>query len=91
MAIVIDQRANVGGMGTQTIFGNDKLEMWVILAQLGEEALGSIAFTVIFLGAILLDDGLRHQRDDLTPVGVQQDGTQQLVGIGDGAVSVVTL
>jgi hypothetical protein len=91
MAIVIDPRANVRGIGTQTIFGDNQLEMRVILAQLGEEALGGIAFTVVFLLAILLDDGLGHQRNDLTPVGVQQDGTQHLVGIGDGAVSVVTL
>jgi hypothetical protein len=62
-----------GGIRTQTVFGDDELEMRVILAQLGEEALSRIAFTVVFLGAILFDDGLGHQRDDLAPVGVQQD------------------
>jgi len=50
MAIVLDQRANVRGIGTQTVFGDDELERRVILAQLGEEALGGIAFTVVFLG-----------------------------------------
>jgi hypothetical protein len=82
MAIVIDQRANVRGIGTQAVFGDDEFEMWVILAQLGEEALRGIAFAIVFLGAILLDDGLGHQRNDLAPARVQQDGTQHLVGIG---------
>src|SRR5918992_831179 len=73
MAIVIDQRANVRGIGTQAVFSDDELEMRVILAQFGEEALGRVAFTVVFLATVLLDDGLRHQRDDLTTVGVKQD------------------
>ena len=45
MAIVLDQRANVRGIGTQTIFGDDELEMRVILAQFGNETLGGIALS----------------------------------------------
>jgi hypothetical protein len=71
MAIVIDQRAKVGSIGTQAVFGDDELEMRVILAQFGEEALGRVSFTVVFLAAVLLDDGLGHQRNNLAPVGVQ--------------------
>jgi hypothetical protein len=73
MAIVIDQRAKVGSIGTQAVFGDDELEMRVILAQFGEKALGRVAFTVVFLAAILLDDGLGHERDHLRPVRVKQD------------------
>jgi hypothetical protein len=65
--------------------------MRVILAQLGEEALSRIAFTVVFLGAIVFDDGHGHQRDDHAPVGVQQDRAYHFVGIGDAASSVVSL
>ena len=33
---------DVGGVGTQTVFGDNELEMGVILAQLDNEALGGI-------------------------------------------------
>ena len=40
---------DVRGIGTQTIFGDDKLEVRVVLAQLGHKAFGSIPFTIIFV------------------------------------------
>jgi hypothetical protein len=45
----------VGGIGTQTVFGDDALEVGVVLAQLGNEAFRRIAFTIIFGRAILFD------------------------------------
>jgi len=47
--------------------------MRVILAQFGNETLGRVSFTVVFLGAVLLDDRFGHQGDNLTPIGVQQE------------------
>src|SRR5215471_13538826 len=41
---VVVQGLDVGRSGTQGVFGDDKLEMGVILAQLGDEAFGSMAF-----------------------------------------------
>jgi len=61
----------------------------VIPTKLADETLGRVAFTVIFLGAILLDDRLGHQRNHCPFVGVDERCTQHLVGIGDSAVSVV--
>ena len=77
------------GIGTQTVFGDDQLEMGVVLTQLGDEALGGIAFTVVFLGAILLDNGLGHQGNHFALIGVNEGRAQHLMGIGDGAISVV--
>src|SRR5215510_9759526 len=47
------QGVNVRRIGTQGVFGDDELEMRVILAQLGKEAFRRIAFTIIFGRAIL--------------------------------------
>src|SRR6266849_3872563 len=40
---VIVQGLDVGGIGTQTIFGDDELEMRVVLAQLGDKPFGGVA------------------------------------------------
>ena len=53
--IVIVQGRNVRGIGTQGVFGDNELEMRVILAQLGDEAFGSMAFAIIFLRSFFLD------------------------------------
>lgn len=82
------QCLDVGGVRTETVFGNDELEMRVILAQLGHEALGGIALTVIFLRAILLDNGLGHQRNDFTAVWMENRRPQQLVIIGDRTIAM---
>ena len=58
------EAADIGRIGLRgrerELLGDDHLEMWVILTKLGDEALGRIAFTVIFLRAILLDNRLGH-------------------------------
>jgi hypothetical protein len=46
---VVVQGLDVGGIGTQGVFGDDKLEMRMILAQLGDEAFGSIALAIKWL------------------------------------------
>src|SRR5262245_24783912 len=58
---VCTQRLDVGGIRTQTVFSDDELEVGMILAQLGHKALGGIAFTIIFLGAIAIHDRLGHE------------------------------
>ncbi len=54
------QGLNVRGIGTAAIFGDDHLEMGVILTKVADEALGRVAFTIIFGRPILLDNRLRH-------------------------------
>ena len=43
---MIVQGLDVGGIGTQSVFGDDELEMGVIVAELGDEAFGRIPFTM---------------------------------------------
>lgn len=73
----------------QTVLGDHHLAVGVISANLGDEALGSIAFAVIFLAAILFDNRLGPERNDFALVGVDEGRPQQLMSIGDGTVSVV--
>ena len=82
------QRLDVGGIGTEAVFGDDELEMGVILAQLGDEAFGGIALTIIFLRAILFDNGFGHQRNDFTAIRMEKRRPQQLVIIGDRPIAM---
>ena len=49
MTTMIMQGLDVGRIRTQAIFGDNAFEMRVVLTELGNEAFGSIALTVIFL------------------------------------------
>ena len=43
------QSLDVRGIGTQTVFGDNELEVGVVLAQLGNQAFGGITLTIVFL------------------------------------------
>lgn len=58
------------------------------LAQLRDEALGGLALTIVFLGAVLLDNQLGHQRNDFALIRENDRGPQHLVVIGNDAVTV---
>jgi len=45
---VIVQGFNVRRIGTESIFGDNKPEMGMVLAQLGNEAFGGMALTLVF-------------------------------------------
>jgi hypothetical protein len=47
--IVGVQGLDVRGIGTQAVFGDDELKVRVVVAQLGNKALGGIPFTIIWL------------------------------------------
>jgi len=88
MQPVIVQGLEVGGIRTQTVFGEDKREVGVVLAQRGNEAFGRMAFTIIFGRAILCDNGFGHQRNHCALVRMDQRRAQHLVIIGDRTVAV---
>ena len=62
---VVVQGLDVGGIGTQAVFGDDELEVGVVLAQLGNKAFGGIAFTIIFGRAILFAQSVRASTESL--------------------------
>ena len=84
----IVQGLNMGSIGTQTVFGDDKLEMWMILAQLGNEAFGGVALTIVFRRPILLHNRFGHQRNHGTHVRMDQRRAQHLMIIGERSVTV---
>jgi hypothetical protein len=76
------ERLDMRSVGTQAIFGDDELEVGMILAQLGNKALGRVPFTIIFVCAIVLHNRFRHQRNDGSLIRMDNRGTQHLVIIG---------
>jgi hypothetical protein len=87
--LVVVQHLDMEGVGAQAVFGDDQLEVGVVLAQLPEQALGCLPLTIVFLGAVLLDNGLGHQRNDFAFLRVQEHRAHHLVAIGDGAIAVM--
>ena len=65
---MVVQGLDMRGIGTQTVFGDDELEVRVVLAQLGHKAFGGIPFTIILGRAIVLHDGFRQERNHGTHV-----------------------
>src|SRR5262249_30780237 len=76
------------GIGTQTVFGDNALEVRVILAQLGYEALSGMPFTIIFPHAIVLQNRFGHQRNHGTHVWMDNRGAQHLVTVRNRPVAV---
>ena len=56
MHVVLLQRLNMGGVRAQAVFGDDHFEVGMIPTKLGNETLGGVSLTIIFLSAILLDN-----------------------------------
>ena len=83
------QGFNVWRIGTEPIFGDDTLQMRVILASLRDEAFGGMALTIVFLSTILFDNGSGHQGNHFTPVRMHEGGAQHLMRIGDRPVTVM--
>jgi hypothetical protein len=91
MQVVSLQTLDRGSVRTQAVFGDDHLEVGVVLAQVRDEAFGGMALTIVFLGAVLRDDRLGHQRNDCALIGVHERGAQHLVTRGDSAMAGVPL
>ena len=88
MQIVVMQGLNVRGIGTQTVFGDDALEVRVVLAQLGNKTLGAMTFTIILGRAIVLHDRFRHERNHGTHVRMDNRRASHLMRIGHAPVAV---
>jgi hypothetical protein len=82
---------DVRGIGTAAVFGDNHVEVRVVLTELGNEAFGRIALAIIFARAVLFDNGLRQQRDDFALLGMQEGCPQPLMRRGHGAVSLLFL
>jgi hypothetical protein len=82
------QGLHVGGMGTQRVCGDDKLEVRMSLPQLGHQALGSLTFAIIRGRPITVHERLRHERHDGPLVRRDERGAHHLRHRGDGPMAV---
>src|SRR5262249_6508708 len=82
------QGLDVGSIRTQTIFSDDALEVWMILAQLGYKVLGGIPFAIILIRSITVHNRLRHERNDGPLAWMDDRSAEHLMRIGDGPVAV---
>ena len=85
MPVVLLQHVDMTSIGTEVVCGDDQIEVRVLLAQLDDQTLGHLPLTIVFLGAILLHNGLGHQGHHFAPVGMDEGSAQHLVAIGEGA------
>jgi hypothetical protein len=82
------QRLDVRGIGTAAVFGDDALEVRIVLAQFGNEPFRGIAFTIIFVRTILPHNRFGHQWNHCTHVRMDNRRAQHLVVIRDSTVAV---
>jgi len=64
------------GIGTQTVCGDNALEVGMVLAYLGHKTLRSMTFTIIFVRPIVLHNRFRPQGHHGTPVRMPNRGAQ---------------
>jgi hypothetical protein len=88
MQPMIVQGFDVGGIGTQTVCGDDAREMGVIVAELRDEAFGRIPCTIVFARAILGHNGFGHQWHHVAPVWMDKGCAQPLMVVGDRPITV---
>ena len=84
----IVQGLDRGSIGTETVFGDNACEMWVILAPLSNEALGGMARAIVFRRTILFHNRFGHQRHDVPHVRMDQRRAQPLMRRGERPVPV---
>ena len=85
---VVVQGLDVRSIGTQAVFGDDELEMRVILAQFDDKSFGGIPFTIIFARPIMLPDRFRHEGNHRTHIWMDDRCTQHLMRIRDRTVAM---
>ena len=73
VASVLDEVPDVGSIGTETVLGDDGLEVRVVFSEFLEPSSAGVALTVILVVTVVLEDRLGRQGDDLFAVGMDDD------------------
>ena len=61
----------------------------MFVSNLLQQTLACVAFTVVLVVAVLFDDRLRRERDDLLVIGMNHRSSQHLMMVGDLACLAV--
>ena len=76
------------GIGTQAIFGDDELQVWVVLTQHGNEPFGGMAFAIIFGRTVRFHNRFGHERNHFTEIRVDNRCAQHLMIVRNRPVTV---
>ena len=82
---VFDVRTVAG----QTVFDHDALQLWMHLTNSSQQSPDGIAFAIILVVAILLDNGFQGYGDDFLAIGVNKNSYYQLMRILRRSVLVI--
>ena len=83
--------ADVLRIAGETVLDHNQPQMRVFLPDFPQQPLGGVALAVVLSRAVLLDDRLRGEGDDLPKVGMHQNRAQHLMGVGDLSRAAVGL
>jgi hypothetical protein len=86
--IVVVQDLNRRSMGTQAVFGDDALEVGVILTQFGHEPFGGRALTIIVVRSLLVHERFRHPGEHFPTIRMDNRRAQQLMSLRHAPVPV---
>jgi len=74
VASVLNEVPDMGSIGAEAILGQDDLQVRVVLPEFFEPSSTGVALTVVFVVAVMFEDGLRGQGYDLFSVRMDDDG-----------------
>jgi hypothetical protein len=86
--IVMLPRRDVRSIGTQAVFGDDALEVRVVLAPCDDKPFGSMAFAIMFVRPSVFPDRFRHQGNHGTHVWMDERCAQPLMRLRDRTVTM---
>ena len=91
MHAVCGEIGKVWGVAAERVFDNDHGQTRMFASEVLQETAAGIAFAIVLGLPVLFDDGLGTEGDDFAQVGVDQAGSEHLMGIGDFAVAAFLL
>ena len=73
IGVCFGQVAQVGSIAAEGVFDDNDLQKGMVRAKVFQPAAGGVAFAVVLLATVLLDDWLGRQRDDLFEIGMDME------------------
>ena len=89
--VMILEVFDMGAIGGQGILDDNGLEVGMFLTEGCDEALGGIAFTIVFVGPVLLVDHLGSKWKNDGAVGMNEGPGKHLVLIGGAPITMMFL
>src|SRR6202044_2968230 len=88
MGTCFGQVAQVWGIAAEGIFHDNDRQMGMVFAKAFQPAAGGVAFAVVLFAAVLIDDRLGCQRDDLFEIRMDNGCPTQLMVVADNLIAM---